>query len=223
MPGTHGTSGSAPVLVGTRGSTPSMSGAVARSPRGGAEQPSAGAIRPPVHRGWAPATGAKPSPPPIAAAASSGAAYLIIVFMVSIVARQQSRVVTADTHSSLQIAGMRVQTGWEFMPICRLPVELPLGFRLGSRSATEDDSQHRPWHGLMPKSGTRQCFGRHGQETTSCTLQVNWDRHVAVAPISPWPRCSATSASRSRSKRRPRCSRDTTVPIGVSMIWAISL
>ena len=37
------------------------------------------------------------------------------------------------------------------------------------------------------------------------------------------PRSRACSASSSRSCRRPRCSRDITVPIGVSMISAISL
>lgn len=37
------------------------------------------------------------------------------------------------------------------------------------------------------------------------------------------PRSRATSASRSRSWARPRCRRDITVPMGVSMISAISL
>ena len=37
------------------------------------------------------------------------------------------------------------------------------------------------------------------------------------------PRSRATPASRSRSCRRPRCSRDITVPIGVCIISAISL
>src|ERR1700712_528682 len=37
------------------------------------------------------------------------------------------------------------------------------------------------------------------------------------------PRSRATSASSSRSCLRPRCNRDITVPMGVSMISAISL
>ena len=39
----------------------------------------------------------------------------------------------------------------------------------------------------------------------------------------PKPRSLAYSVSRPRSWRRPRCSRDITVPIGVPMISAISL
>lgn len=107
VPGTQGTSGRAPVLVGTRGSTPSSSGPVGLSLRDEVAQLPAVAILPPVHAGAAPATGAKPIVAAMAAVANNGAAYLIIVFTMSIVAPRQSLVVTADTHSSPQTAGTR--------------------------------------------------------------------------------------------------------------------
>jgi hypothetical protein len=116
VPGTQGTSGRAPVLVGTRGSTPPTSGGVGRSLHDGVAQPSAGADRPPVRAGSALATGVKPIVAAMAAVANNGAAYLIVVLTVSIVARGQSGVVTADTHSSPRIAGTRLGRTWDGPP-----------------------------------------------------------------------------------------------------------
>jgi hypothetical protein len=66
--------------------------------------------------------------------------------------------------------------------------------------------------------GRRRCRELTASRPHDAMSQGAWTLSMRV-----YPRSMATSASRSRSWCRPRCSRDITVPTGVSIIRAISL